>query len=104
MEDITIYARDLDGSMHICAKGDPGAVAYVPAEPGYLACPNCGGVAEIPLHAIKNADAYGTAATVRMECCGYASKLEIARSYLLIDAPSVKKDDWGAECKTHEPA
>lgn len=27
-----VYLRDLDGtgSMHVCAKGDPGAVAYVP--------------------------------------------------------------------------
>jgi len=31
-QDKTVYLRDIDGtgSMHVCAKGDPGAVAYVP--------------------------------------------------------------------------
>lgn len=29
---MSVYLRDLDGtgSMHVCAKGDPGAVEYVP--------------------------------------------------------------------------
>ena len=36
-----IYARDLDGtgSMHICSKEDPGAVAFVPETPMNVAAP-----------------------------------------------------------------
>ena len=31
---MSVYLRDLDGtgSMHVCAKGDPGAVEYIPVD------------------------------------------------------------------------
>lgn len=40
----SVYLRDLDGtgSMHVCAKGDPGAVEYLPVAQVRQRCRICG--------------------------------------------------------------